>query len=429
MENGAIDVSGLVKTFGGLRGRSTASTCRSRRARCTASSGPNGAGKSTTIRVLLGLLRADSGDARLLGGDPWHDAVALHRRLAYVPGDVNLWPNAHRRRGDRPARPPARRPRPGPAGGAARALRARPDQEGPRLLEGQPPEGGAGRRARLRRRAARARRADVGARPAHGGGVPGRASRRRASDGRTVLLSSHILAEVEALCDRVTHHPRRAAPSRPARCRAAPPDPHLDQRRDRAGRRRASAGSPASTTSTSTATGPASTSTRSQLDDDAPAARRARRAQPDEPAADARGAVPAPLRRRDRMSELAGAGTLLRFALRRDRIRIPVYLAALRVLVADTAAQRREPVPDARRRAPTTRRPSTGQPRPDRDGRARRYALRHVGGEVAWQLGGFGAVVRRADEHVPRRPPHARRGAERPQRAGPRGAGRRATRR
>jgi ABC-2 type transport system ATP-binding protein len=55
--------------------------------------GPNGAGKSTTIRVLLGLLRADSGSVQLLGGDPWRDAVALHRRIAYVPGDVTLWPN------------------------------------------------------------------------------------------------------------------------------------------------------------------------------------------------------------------------------------------------------------------------------------------------------------------------------------------------
>src|SRR6188472_4165861 len=54
--------------------------------------GPNGAGESTTIRVLLGLLRADAGTVRLLGGDPWHDAVVLHRRLAYVPGDVSLWP-------------------------------------------------------------------------------------------------------------------------------------------------------------------------------------------------------------------------------------------------------------------------------------------------------------------------------------------------
>jgi ABC-2 type transport system ATP-binding protein len=55
--------------------------------------GPNGAGKSTTIRVLLGLLRANSGTVRLLGGDPWRDAVDLHRRIAYVPGDVTLWPN------------------------------------------------------------------------------------------------------------------------------------------------------------------------------------------------------------------------------------------------------------------------------------------------------------------------------------------------
>ena len=55
--------------------------------------GPNGSGKSTTIRILLGLLRSDAGEARLLGGDPWRDAVALHRRLAYVPGEVSLWPN------------------------------------------------------------------------------------------------------------------------------------------------------------------------------------------------------------------------------------------------------------------------------------------------------------------------------------------------
>src|SRR5690625_4496549 len=55
--------------------------------------GPNGAGTTTTLRVLLGLLRPDSGTARLLGADPWADAVDLHRRLAYVPGDVELWPN------------------------------------------------------------------------------------------------------------------------------------------------------------------------------------------------------------------------------------------------------------------------------------------------------------------------------------------------
>ncbi len=55
--------------------------------------GPNGAGKTTTIRILLGLLRANGGTARLLGEDPWREATALHRRLAYVPGDVTLWPN------------------------------------------------------------------------------------------------------------------------------------------------------------------------------------------------------------------------------------------------------------------------------------------------------------------------------------------------
>src|SRR5258706_16483410 len=55
--------------------------------------GPNGAGKTTTIRILLGLLRSDGGSVRLLGGDPWTEATTLHRRLAYVPGDVSLWPN------------------------------------------------------------------------------------------------------------------------------------------------------------------------------------------------------------------------------------------------------------------------------------------------------------------------------------------------
>ena len=55
--------------------------------------GPNGAGKSTTLRILLGMLHRDKGEVRLLGKDPWNDAVELHRKLAYVPGEVNLWPN------------------------------------------------------------------------------------------------------------------------------------------------------------------------------------------------------------------------------------------------------------------------------------------------------------------------------------------------
>ncbi len=55
--------------------------------------GPNGAGKSTTLRILLGLLHKSDGEVRLMGEDPWNNAVKLHRRVAYVPGEVNLWPN------------------------------------------------------------------------------------------------------------------------------------------------------------------------------------------------------------------------------------------------------------------------------------------------------------------------------------------------
>ena len=87
----AVEVSGLVKSFGRTPALDGLDLAGPRPARCTASSGPNGAGKSTTIRVLLGLLRADAGAAAVLGADPWRDAVALHRRLAYVPGDVTLW--------------------------------------------------------------------------------------------------------------------------------------------------------------------------------------------------------------------------------------------------------------------------------------------------------------------------------------------------
>src|SRR5207342_1082224 len=87
-----ISVSGLRKSFG----RTTALDgldLTVREGEVHGFLGPNGAGKSTTIRILLGLLRKDAGHVRLLGGDPWADAVELHRRLAYVPGDVNLWPN------------------------------------------------------------------------------------------------------------------------------------------------------------------------------------------------------------------------------------------------------------------------------------------------------------------------------------------------
>ena len=87
----AIEITGLRKTFGrtvALDGLDL----EVRTGEVHGFLGPNGSGKSTTIRVLLGLLRADAGEVRLLGGDPWRDASSLHRRLAYVPGDVDLWP-------------------------------------------------------------------------------------------------------------------------------------------------------------------------------------------------------------------------------------------------------------------------------------------------------------------------------------------------
>lgn len=91
-DTAAVEIRGLVKAFG--RTRALDGMDLTVRAGSVAGFlGPNGAGKSTTIRVLLGLLRADGGTVRLLGGDPWRDAVALHRRIAYVPGDVTLWPN------------------------------------------------------------------------------------------------------------------------------------------------------------------------------------------------------------------------------------------------------------------------------------------------------------------------------------------------
>ena len=86
-----IETADLVKTFGSTRALDGLDL-RVEEGEVHGFLGPNGAGKSTTIRVLLGLLKADSGTARLFGSDPWADAVDLHRRLAYVPGDVELWP-------------------------------------------------------------------------------------------------------------------------------------------------------------------------------------------------------------------------------------------------------------------------------------------------------------------------------------------------
>jgi ABC-2 type transport system ATP-binding protein len=86
-----VDVRGLVKKFGAFKALDGLDLTVER-GEVHGFLGPNGAGKSTTIRVLLGLLHADGGEVSLLGGDPWRDVVELHRRLAYVPGDVSLWP-------------------------------------------------------------------------------------------------------------------------------------------------------------------------------------------------------------------------------------------------------------------------------------------------------------------------------------------------
>ncbi|OBI50909.1 ABC transporter ATP-binding protein [Mycobacterium kyorinense] len=94
VDNGqaAIEICQLTKTFGAVRALDGLDLTV-RQGEVHGFLGPNGAGKSTTIRVLLGVVKADSGTARLLGADPWTDAVQLHRQIAYVPGDVTLWPN------------------------------------------------------------------------------------------------------------------------------------------------------------------------------------------------------------------------------------------------------------------------------------------------------------------------------------------------
>lgn len=91
-ESAVITAKGLVKSFGAVRALDGVDLLV-KKGEVHGFLGPNGAGKSTTIRILLGLLRKTEGDIALFGEDPWHEATRLHRRLAYVPGEVNFWPN------------------------------------------------------------------------------------------------------------------------------------------------------------------------------------------------------------------------------------------------------------------------------------------------------------------------------------------------
>src|ERR687888_1420215 len=198
----AISISGLVKTFGPTRALDGLDL-EVQTGEVHGFLGPNGAGKSTTIRVLLGLLRADAGQVSLLGGDPWKDAVDLHHRLAYVPGDVNLWPNL--------------------SGGEVidllGRLRGGLDQRRRKELierfDFDPQKKGRtyskGNRQKVAIVAALASNVELlildeptsGLDPLMESVFQDCIKEERES-GRTVLLSSHILAEVEALCDRVS---------------------------------------------------------------------------------------------------------------------------------------------------------------------------------------------------------------------------------
>jgi ABC-2 type transport system ATP-binding protein len=171
--------------------------------------GPNGAGKTTTIRILLGLLRKDGGDVSLLGGDPWREATSLHRRLAYVPGDVTLWPSLTggeiidllaRLRGDGSV-PGSGEP------GRRQELIERFDLDPSKKARAY----SKGNRQKVALIAALASDAELlvldeptsGLDPLMEAVFRDCVSAER-SGGRTVLLSSHILAEAEALADRVT---------------------------------------------------------------------------------------------------------------------------------------------------------------------------------------------------------------------------------
>ncbi len=197
-----IEIRGLVKKFGTVRALDGLDLTVEA-GEVHGFLGPNGSGKSTTIRVLLGLLRATEGSVRLLDGDPWADAAALHRRLAYVPGDVTLWPNLtggevidllgrlrggldESRRADLVERfelDPTKKGRTYSKGNRQKvALVAALASDVELLLLDEPTSGLDPLMESVFQQCVEEFRAR----------------------GRTVLLSSHILAEVEELCDRVS---------------------------------------------------------------------------------------------------------------------------------------------------------------------------------------------------------------------------------
>ena len=197
-----IEVAGLVKDFGRFRALDGLDLTV-RAGEVHGFLGPNGAGKSTTIRVLLGLLRMTSGSARLLGGDPWADATTLHRRLAYVPGDVSLWPQLTggevidllgRLRGDLDPRRRAE---------LVERFELDPTKKARTYSKGN--------RQKVALVAGLASSAELLILDEPTSGLDPLMEeqfqdciREVRTEGRTVLLSSHILAEVEELCDRVS---------------------------------------------------------------------------------------------------------------------------------------------------------------------------------------------------------------------------------
>ncbi|WP_223912857.1 ABC transporter ATP-binding protein [Actinomyces capricornis] len=207
-----VDVEGLVKTFG--RGRTTTRALdgldlRVEPGQVVGFLGPNGAGKTTALRILLGMIRADGGRARLFGADPWREATQVHARLAYVPGDVALWP--------------------GLTGGqtleALAALRRRPADRGRQVARRRAElierfELDPGKRIRAYSKGNRQKVALIAAlsepvellildEPTSGldplmEEVFTQCVAEAAHSGTAVLLSSHILSEVERLCTDVT---------------------------------------------------------------------------------------------------------------------------------------------------------------------------------------------------------------------------------